>query len=79
MGSALNRCGGKLITVEDHQLIGGLGAIAAQSLMQAKIEFKGQFLGVKEEFGRSAYNAIELYQAHGIDAKAIVDRVQSML
>lgn len=70
---ALAKTNGHLITVEDHQLIGGFGAIAAQSLLLEGVVFKLKSLGVKEEFGRSAYNAIDLYRLHGLDSEAIVN------
>jgi transketolase len=36
-------------------------------------------LGVKGEFGQSAYNAIELYRKHGLDSEAIAKAVKSLL
>ncbi|MCC7403107.1 MAG: transketolase [Bdellovibrionales bacterium] len=62
----------KLITVEDHQLVGGMGAIVAHALAQANVPFKLHSLGVDGEFGQSAYLAKELYAKHGVDAKTIV-------
>ncbi len=76
--SALNKTGGLLVTVEDHQLIGGFGAIACQALLNAGVNVKAKSLGVKGEFGRSAYNAIELYRQHGIDAKAIINAAKEI-
>lgn len=74
---ALVRAGGKLITVEDHQLIGGFGAISCHALLTHQVPFQLKSLGVNGEFGRSAYNAIELYHQHGIDASAIVATAKS--
>ena len=74
---ALDKSGGHLVTVEDHQLIGGFGAIACQALLNAGVTFKAKSLGVHGEFGRSAYNAIELYRLHGIDSEAIVKAAMS--
>jgi transketolase len=69
--ACLRNTGGNLVTVEDHQLIGGMGAIVAQALALHDIPFKLRSLGVHGEFGQSAYNAIELYRKHGVDAVAI--------
>lgn len=71
--AALAKTGGKMVTVEDHQLIGGFGAMACQALLNAGVACQVKSLGVHEEFGRSAYNAIELYRHHRIDAGAIVE------
>lgn len=63
---------GRLITVEDHQLVGGMGAILAQALLLRGIELKLKSIGVRGDFGQSAYQAGQLYEKHGMDAKAIV-------
>ncbi|MCB0351149.1 MAG: transketolase, partial [Bdellovibrionales bacterium] len=75
--TCLRNTGGNLLTVEDHQLIGGMGAMLTHSLMTEGISFKVKSLGVKGEFGQSAYNAIELYKKHGLDADAIVTAAKS--
>jgi transketolase len=67
-----------LLTVEDHQLTGGMGAIIGHALLQDGLQFKMQSLGVKGEFGQSAYKASDLYKKHGLDASAIADKVRKM-
>lgn len=69
---ALEKTSGRLITVEDHQVIGGLGALTAHALAQSHLDFKMKSLGVRDQFGQSSYKAIELYQKHGLDHSAIV-------
>lgn len=63
---------GRLVTVEDHQVIGGMGAILAHALLRRGVAIKLISLGVKGEFGQSSYTADQLYQKHGLDAQAIV-------
>lgn len=75
---ALAKCGGKLLTVEDHQLTGGMGAVLIQALMQEGIALKAKSLGVKGEFGQSAYNAIELYRKHGLDSDSIAQAAKQL-
>jgi len=75
----LERSGGRLVTVEDHQLIGGMGAMLTHSLLLEGVTLKVRSLGVKGEFGQSAYNAIDLYRKHGMDSVAIVAAVKSLL
>ncbi len=63
---------GKLITIEDHQLIAGMGSQLIHKLKLAGHDFKCSSLGVKGEFGRSAYNAGELYKYYGMDSVSLV-------
>ncbi|MAZ47988.1 MAG: transketolase [Halobacteriovoraceae bacterium] len=64
---------GKLVTVEDHQIIGGLGSQLIMALKQQGMEFNYRGLGVCGHFGQSAYIADELYTKAGLDENAIVD------
>ncbi|MCE3013258.1 MAG: transketolase, partial [Proteobacteria bacterium] len=75
----LKKSGSKLVTVEDHQLIAGMGAMLVHSLKIAGAEFTVRSLGVKGEFGQSSYTALELYQKHGLDSLSIVKAVHSLL
>ncbi len=68
----LGKTSGKLVTVEDHQIIGGFGQMLVHNLVTAGIPVKAKTLGVKGEFGQSAYNAIDLYRKHGLDSAAIL-------
>jgi transketolase len=70
--AALAKTGGKLITVEDHQALGGAGSILVSALVDAGIAVKAKILGVHGEFGQSAYTADELYKKHGIGADGII-------
>lgn len=79
MSAMLKKSGSKLVTVEDHQLIGGMGAMLSHSLLLHGAEFKLKSLGVKGEFGQSSYTAQELYVKHGLDRTAIVKAVKSLL
>ena len=69
---ALGKASSKLITIEDHQVVGGMGAQLVHALSQAGIECKSKSLGVKGEFGQSAYTADELYKKNGLDAESLV-------
>lgn len=68
----LGKTSGKLVTVEDHQVTGGFGQMLVHNLATAGIPVKAKTLGVKGEFGQSAYNAIDLYRKHGLDSSAIL-------
>lgn len=68
----LQKCDGRMVTNEDHQVLLGLGAFVTHQLVQNGINVKVKSLGVHGEFGQSAYNAVELYRKHGIDSDAVV-------
>lgn len=77
--ACLDKAGGRLLTVEDHQLVAGMGAQLIHALMQNGVGLKKiRSLGVKGEFGQSAYNAIELYRKHGLDADSIARATQEL-
>ncbi|MDZ4660942.1 MAG: transketolase C-terminal domain-containing protein [Pseudomonadota bacterium] len=72
LAACLEKTSGKILTVEDHQVIGGMGALIAHALLQNGVKISQmKSLGVRDQFGQSAYKASELYAKHGIDAKAI--------
>ena len=61
----------KLISIEDHSVIGGLGSAIAE-VLTAKYPAKLQRMGINDKFGKSA-PAKELMKYYNIDAKAIID------
>jgi transketolase len=71
LSEALEKSEGRMVTVEDHQLIGGMGAQISHALLMAGQDVKLKSLGVRDEFGQSAYKAAELYRKHGLDAASI--------
>ncbi|MEK2646887.1 transketolase C-terminal domain-containing protein [Bdellovibrio sp. BCCA] len=75
MKSALEKTQGRLVTVEDHQLVGGFGQMLTHALLQADTTISVKSLGVHAEFGQSAYTALDLYRKHKVDASAIVETV----
>ncbi len=70
---AVEKCQGHVVTVEDHQLVGGFGQLLTHQLVLAGVRFRLQSLGVNGAFGQSAYNAIDLYEKHRMDASSIVE------
>lgn len=71
--SALAKTQGHLVTVEDHQILGGFGQMLTHALLLANVSFQVKSLGVRGEFGQSAYTAMDLYRKHKVDAAAIVE------
>ena len=69
--ASLAKTSGRLITVEDHQVVGGMGSVLTHVLACEGVDFKLKSLGVGGKFGQSAYTASDLYEKHGIDGRAI--------
>ena len=69
---------GRLITMEDHQITGGMGAQLIHRLCQEGIEFKSQSLGIKGRFGRSAYMAAHLYDLHELNLPGVCRALNSL-
>ncbi len=70
----IERTGGRALTVEDHQIVGGLGALISHAVLN--VGYKGlnlRSLGVRDTFGQSAYKADHLYARNKIDSNAIVE------
>lgn len=65
----------KLISIEDHSIINGLGTAIADVLTE-EYPCKLIKLGVKDEFGKSG-KATELLEHYGLTAKHIVEAVQN--
>jgi transketolase len=74
----IREAAGKVITVEDHQLIGGMGSQLAHQLKLLGEEFDLISLAVKGEFGQSAYSAHELYAKHHVDTNAIIEAAERL-
>jgi transketolase len=73
IGKAVGLAGGRVVTIEDHQVIGGMGAQVSHALSQAGIPHRMTSLGIRGEFGQSAYLAEDLYQKHGLTAPNMVE------
>lgn len=79
IGGAVKRCGGRVITIEDHQIVCGMGAQLSHALSQAGIRHEMKSLGIEGEFGQSAYVAEQLYDKHGLTAAKLVEAARELL
>ncbi|HEY5345718.1 MAG TPA: transketolase C-terminal domain-containing protein [Verrucomicrobiae bacterium] len=79
IGAAVKKCGGKVVTIEDHQLICGMGAQVSHALSNSGIAHSVKSLGIHGEFGQSAYMAEELYVKHGLTAPKMVEAARALL
>lgn len=65
----------KLVSIEDHSIIGGLGTAIAEVLTE-KYPIKLKRMGMKDCFGKSG-KAVELMKYFGLNADAIVKEMRS--
>jgi transketolase len=79
LGPAVQRAGGRLVTIEDHQRIGGMGAQLCHALATAGIPHRAATLAIAGGFGQSAYMADQLYRKHGLTADAVVQAARRLL
>lgn len=74
----LQKCGGRMVTIEDHRLVGGFGAMITHALCLAGVEFRVKSLGIGDHFGRSAYTSDQLYDKFGLGVKDILEAAASL-
>jgi len=68
---------GKVVTVEEHSIIGGLGGAVAEVLAE-KAPTKMLRIGVMDTFGESG-PAKALIEKYGLDAKSLYEKVKAWL
>ncbi len=66
-----------IVSVEEHQVAGGLGSAIAETLA-TRVPVPMEFIGVQDEFGQSG-SPQELIQKYGMDQDAIVAAVLKVL
>ena len=74
--AAVEAGGGRVVTVEDHNVVGGLGSAVAEALVQAGAGAKVTILGC-HDYGQSGTSE-ELYDAYGISAKHVVEAARAL-
>ena len=68
---------GKVVTVEEHSVIGGLGSAVCDCLSE-KAPTPVMKIGVNDVFGESG-PALKLIEKYGLDAKSIYNKVKSFV
>ena len=68
---------GKVVTVEEHSIIGGLGGAVAETLSE-KAPTKMLRIGVEDTFGESG-PAVALLEKYGLDSKGIYAKVKEFM
>ena len=68
---------GKIVTAEEHNILGGLGESVARVLAQ-NLPTKQAFVAVNDTFGESGTPS-DLMKKYGIDSTAVIEKVKSLL
>lgn len=68
---------GKVVTVEEHSVIGGLGS-AVCDVLSEKCPTQVMKIGINDTFGESG-PAVELVKKYGLDADSIYDKVKAFV
>ena len=66
---------GKVVTVEEHSVIGGLGSAVCDALAE-KAPTPVKKIGIQDVFGESG-PAVELIKKYGLDADSIYEKVKA--
>ncbi len=73
---AARECGA-VVTVEEHQIAGGLGGAVAEALAR-RAPTPIEFIGVHDRYGQSGEPA-ELLREYGLDAPAIIEAMKQVI
>ncbi|MFI5241047.1 MAG: transketolase family protein [Microgenomates group bacterium] len=69
---------GAVVTIEEHQVMGGLGSAVAEVLAK-KHPVPIEFIGVKDSFGESARDWNELWEKFNLEAKDIEEAARKVI
>jgi transketolase len=73
----LARKAGRIVTVEEHQIRGGMGSAVAECLAK-RFPVPMEFVGVDDQFGQSG-TPEELIEHYGMGEKSILEKVEKIL
>lgn len=75
--NAARLCGG-IVTIEEHQVMGGLGSAVAEVVVQGH-QVPMEFVGVRDSFGESAKTYQELWKKFGLTKENIIEAVKKVI
>ena len=79
IGAAVREGGGKIVSIEDHQIVGGMGAQLSHALSDSGVAHRIKTLGINGEFGQSAYKADHLYDKNGLSVEGVVAAARKLV
>jgi transketolase len=75
--NAARICGG-IVTVEEHQVMGGLGSAVSEVVVQGH-QVPMEMVGVRDSFGESAKTYQELWKKHGLTKENVIEAVKKVI
>ena len=66
-----------IVTVEEHNIYGGLGGAVSEVLAPEEIAYRQYMLGMQDIFGRSG-KPKDLLDYYGLDAKHIAEKIKEI-
>jgi transketolase len=69
----------KIVTIEEHQKMGGLGAAVAEYLTQTNLPVQLRLIGVNDTFGDTAKTTAELWDKYGLSVDKILQDIKKFL
>jgi transketolase len=69
---------GVVVTVEEHQINGGMGSAVAEVLAK-NFPVPIEFIGIRDSFGESALNPDELWKKFGLKKENIIEAVKKVI
>ncbi len=69
---------GRIVTVEEHQVAGGLGSAVAEVVAQSGLPVKMRILGVEDKFGQTAKTSAELWNLYKLTPAHIRQAVRQL-
>lgn len=70
---------GKVITIEEHQKIGGLGSAVAELLTESQVNVQQKIIGVDDTFGETAAKPVELWEKYGLGQQKLYEQIKDFL
>jgi transketolase len=68
---------GRLVTVEDHSVIGGIGSAASDALLAAGVAPRFRALGIRDVYTESGPSEA-LREKHGVGKRAIIETIRDL-
>jgi transketolase len=69
----------RILTIEEHQVTGGLGGAVAEVLASCGLHCKLDIMGVNDEFGRTAREESELWELKGLNISNVIAKIKALL
>ncbi len=77
--ACLKKTSGLMVTIEDHRVVAGMGAMVTHALALKDVACRVRTLGIQDHFGRSAYTSDQLYEKYGLGISDIVEAAKDLI